>query len=163
MSLTTKIERRKTTPPVLKGSVGSWASAAGVWGNRSSSPPLSPPRRHHHRRHRLLLLCHCSLPKGATLNSLGWIENNVLALQPLMDRDVCRVADRKVSPMDTLRFKKKVTNAIHLSCPSPHDQKTDEYLNLWLAVTWPGHCTWRQPSEIHPLVQPVSAYNNKQQ
>lgn len=35
------------------------------------------------------------------------------------------------------------------------------YLNLWLAVTWPGCCTWLHTFVVHPLVQPTCAYNHK--
>lgn len=66
------MKTRKTTPPVLKGSVGRGALAAGVWGSRSRSPPLPCPRLHG-------LWDHWSSPEGANLNSLGRTQNNELA------------------------------------------------------------------------------------
>lgn len=67
-----KMKTRKTTPPVLKGSVVRGASAAGVLGSRSRFPPLPCPQLHG-------LWDHWSVPEEAALNSLGRVENNVLA------------------------------------------------------------------------------------
>lgn len=33
-------------------------------------------------------------------------------------------------------------------------------LNLWLVVTWPGHCTWLHTFGVRLLVQPVSAVSS---
>lgn len=35
------------------------------------------------------------------------------------------------------------------------------YLSLWLAVTWPGCCTWLHTFVVHPRVQPMCAYNHR--